>query len=357
VSQFLRPDSNVTQTSFTGGFAEIDEAPASDADKAFGANNVAAVLEVGLSNPTGTPGGGTTTVRYRIAKTNSGTLDGAGSAVTVTCAVYQGTTLIAADAAKTATGTWTQYSFTPSMAGVTDWTNLRLRFTTSASGGTTANRRGGAVSWAELEAPNAATTHQASFAATGAGGFAAAGRRQLAAAVAATGAGGFAAAGRRQLAAAFAATGAGGFAAAGRRQLAAAFAASASGSATFAARLVTRGSQAVTGIGTFSARGARAASAALAAVGAGTSSLAGRMTTRASQAIAGLGTFSARGERITAAAFAAASEGTGTMAGRMVARGRAGFAGSGELAASGSVAGSNPPPPASRSGIGLGIGL
>lgn len=156
--QFLRPDGNITQTSFTGGFAEIDEASASDADFAYGANNVAAVLEVSLSNPTGAPASGTTTVRYRIAKTNAGTVDGGGNAVTVTAAVYQGTTLIASDSAQTATGTWTQYSWAPSMASVTDWNDLRLRFTTSASGGTAANRRGGAVSWAEVEAPAAGAT-------------------------------------------------------------------------------------------------------------------------------------------------------------------------------------------------------
>lgn len=154
MSQFLRPDSNVTQSDFTNGFANIDESAASDADFAYGANNAAAVLEVGLSNPSGTPAAGTRTVRYRVAKTNAGTVDGAGNAVTVTAELYQGTSLIAADSARTATGTWTGYSFTPDTSSVTDWNDLRLRFTTSASGGSPANRRGGAVSWAELETPD-----------------------------------------------------------------------------------------------------------------------------------------------------------------------------------------------------------
>lgn len=155
MAQFLRPDSNVTQTSFTGGFADIDESTASDADFAYGANNTAAVLEVGLSNPSGTPASGTTTVRYRVAKTNAGTVDGSGNSVTVTAEVYQGTTLISSDTARTADGTWTAYSWTPNMASVTDWTDLRLRFTTSASGGGPSVRRGGAVSWAEMETPDA----------------------------------------------------------------------------------------------------------------------------------------------------------------------------------------------------------
>lgn len=156
MSQFLRPDGNVTQTSFTNGFAEIDEAVASDADFAYGANGVAATLEVSLSNPAATPGNGTTTVRYRVGRTNNGVLNGSGNACTVTCSVYQGATLIASDAARTASGTWTAYSFTPDMSGVTDWADLRLRFVTSASGGSSANKRGGAISWAELEAPDAA---------------------------------------------------------------------------------------------------------------------------------------------------------------------------------------------------------
>jgi hypothetical protein len=157
MAQFLRPDSNVTQTSFTNGFAEIDEATASDTDFAFGANNTAAVLEVGLSNPAATPDpAGTSTVRYRIAKTNNGTVNGAGNAVNITPGVYQGSTLIQAGTAQTATGTWTGYTFTFTHGSITDWTDVRLRFTTSASGGSPANRRGGAVSWAEVEAPNAA---------------------------------------------------------------------------------------------------------------------------------------------------------------------------------------------------------
>lgn len=155
MAQFLRPDGNVTQTSFTGGFAEIDESTASDADFAYGANNTAAVLEVSLSNPADTPDTGTCTVRYRIAKTNAGTVSGTGNSVNITCEVYQGASQVAADTAKTTSGTWTDYSFTFSTGLVSDWTDLRLRFTTTNSGGSPANRRGGAVSWAEIEAPDA----------------------------------------------------------------------------------------------------------------------------------------------------------------------------------------------------------
>lgn len=154
MAELLRPDSNVTQSGFTGGFSAIDEATASDADFAYGANNTAAVLEVGLSNPSGTPGAGTRTFRYRHARTNNGTVDGGGNAVTVTAEVIEGTTVRATDAAQTATGTWTARSWTPDLSAVSNWNDLRMRFTTSASGGSPANRRGAAVSWAELEVPD-----------------------------------------------------------------------------------------------------------------------------------------------------------------------------------------------------------
>lgn len=180
MAQFLRPDSNVTQTGFTGGFAEIDETAASDTDRAFGAaDKTASVLEVGLSNPQGSPGSGTTTVRYRMAKVNSsGAVSAGGDTVTVTCAVYQGSTLIASDSARTAPDTYTTVSFTPDMSGVTDWNDLRLRFTTAESGGGSgANRRSAAISWAELEAPDAALAITGSLSAgeTGTDGFSASG--------------------------------------------------------------------------------------------------------------------------------------------------------------------------------------
>lgn len=156
--QYLRPDSNVTQTSFTGGFAEIDEVTASDADFAYGANNTAAVLEVGLSNPSGAV---TTSVpnriRFRYAKTKAGTVDGGGNAVTIECQLYQGTSLQTSSGALTCTGTWQEFDWEAATGLITDWTDLRLRFTTSASGGSPANRRGAAVSWAVFEIPDQAT--------------------------------------------------------------------------------------------------------------------------------------------------------------------------------------------------------
>lgn len=150
VADFLRPDSNVTQTNFTGGFADIDESSASDTDKAYpNTANAACTLEVGLGNPAGVPTGGTTTVRYRLAKidTTTGNVSGTATNPTATLHVYQGAVLIASDTARTLTGTWTAFSFTPDMSSVTDWNDLRFRLTQT----TTVDNRGCAISWAELE--------------------------------------------------------------------------------------------------------------------------------------------------------------------------------------------------------------
>lgn len=160
MAQFGRPISDVTNTG-NNGFAAIDEATADDGDYWYGDNNQADELEVALTNTLSDPASSSGhTFRYRIAKTNAGTVDGGGNAVTVTARLMQGTTEIAADSAQTATGTWTPYSLALSGAqadAITDYTDLRLEFVTSASGGSPANRRGGAVSWAELEIPDAAT--------------------------------------------------------------------------------------------------------------------------------------------------------------------------------------------------------
>ena len=166
MAQFLRPDGTVTATGFTGGFADIDEATASDADFAYGANGGANVLEVSLSDPAGYPGAGTTTVRYRVAKVNGGVLDNAGNAVTGTVELYQGAALISADTGRTLTSTWTAYSWTPNVSGVTDWNDLRLRFTDSSNGGAVSGRRAGAISWAELEAPEGAAAITGTLSAT-----------------------------------------------------------------------------------------------------------------------------------------------------------------------------------------------
>lgn len=151
-AQYLRPDGNVTQTSYTGGFGEIDEISASDADYAYGASNSATpTLEVSLSDPIEIPVGGVQgIVRWRSAVINENLSLGNGNSLTGTCQLYQNTNLIASDAYTA--GALATRSFTFNLSAVTDLNDLRLRFTQTASGGNNANQRSGlAITWAELE--------------------------------------------------------------------------------------------------------------------------------------------------------------------------------------------------------------
>lgn len=154
MAQFLRPTSDTLSVNFTGGWAQVDEASASDADLAYGANNTVAELELQLSAPAATPAAGTCTVRYRIAKTNAGALDGGGNAVTVAANLRQGASVIQAALDRAATGTWTTYTFTFATSAITDWSNLRFYLLHTASGGNPANRRGAGLSWIEVETPD-----------------------------------------------------------------------------------------------------------------------------------------------------------------------------------------------------------
>lgn len=162
MAQFARPDSNITQTGMTGGFAEIDEATPSDSDLAWGADNTAALLEVTLSNVTD-PGVHTGhIVRFRWAKTNDGVPDGGGNAVSGDVGLYDysvsTSVAIAAKGLTALGGSFVQDSFTLTeveAAGIADYTQLVLKFGTTQSGGNPTNRRGGAISWAELEVPDA----------------------------------------------------------------------------------------------------------------------------------------------------------------------------------------------------------
>lgn len=331
MAQFLRPDSNVTQAGFTGGFAEIDEAAASDADRAYGtADKTASVLEVGLGNPSGTPGSGTTTVRYRIAKvTSANVLDGAGDTVTVTAALYQGGALIATDAARTATATFTTYSWTPDVSSVTDWTDLRLRFTTAESGGGGgANRRSAAISWAEVETPDALAAITGTMAASesGADAFAATGTvadPSVTGTLAATETGGdaFAGTGAVSVAGTLAATEAGADTAAmaGNVPIAGTLSAAESGSDAFGGS----GSIAVTGALTGAETGADAlaasgvvgstgATGAMAASESGADSFAGSGAVVVSGTFAGL---EAANDNFSGAGFVSSASGiTGTLA-------------------------------------------
>jgi hypothetical protein len=141
MTQTLRPDSNVTQTNVVGGYADIDESSASDLDYVASNSNVIGTLVVGLSNPSGTPNSGTSTIRYRAAKVGTGSL-------TVTVALLEGTTVIDTAVAQALTTTYTNYTWNPDTSAVSNWSNLRFRARFSADASAT-----GRLSWAEMEIP------------------------------------------------------------------------------------------------------------------------------------------------------------------------------------------------------------
>lgn len=159
MAQFLRPDGNITTTGFTGGFSAIDEATFNDADFAYGANGGGNTLEVSLSNPPVTPASvGNCTVRTRLAQTNNGVLAATGNAVSITVGVYQGTTLIFESSLGSLYDFFSPFTQTFAASLVSDWNDLRIRITDGVNGGSPSGRRGGAISWAELEVPDPPAT-------------------------------------------------------------------------------------------------------------------------------------------------------------------------------------------------------
>jgi len=170
MAQLLRPDSDITTTGFntsTGAtfYTLLDEATRSDTDYAYSSNNTNATLEVGLSDPLVNPDAGTCTLRFTWVKTNNGSLDGTGSDPPFSIAVYEGAVFVAGLASGTLqgleltySGSWQQTSFTFSTELVTDFTDLRVRYEVSSTGGNPNNRRGMGFSWVELEIPDGAVT-------------------------------------------------------------------------------------------------------------------------------------------------------------------------------------------------------
>ena len=155
MSQFLRPDGDVSSTNIASGtYAAIDETTASDVDyiktvSLSTTGTTTATYECSLGNPSGTPGSGTTTIRYR------GWEDKSPGITTLICELYEGATLRATDTTRTLVTTATTYEFNPDTSAVSNWDNLNLKFTFTAA---SSSASAGLLSWVELEAPNASVT-------------------------------------------------------------------------------------------------------------------------------------------------------------------------------------------------------
>ena len=182
MAQFGRPVSDVQKTNWNGVgdttnlYNNADEVTANDStDYNYSTNNVGSpVIEhalTALSSPSARTGH---ILRVKVCKTNNGTPATDGNTASLVFSLYQGGTLIQSSASTGAlTATWTAFSVTISEANannITDYSDLRLVVTgTVATGGATGVRRGVAVTWGELEIPDApsSTVLESSATATG----------------------------------------------------------------------------------------------------------------------------------------------------------------------------------------------
>lgn len=127
MTQYARPDADITtQWTTTPLWSKIDEVSADDAD--FIQDSTSGhVAEVSLSNVSDPGVSSGHVVRYRKRT---------GTSPNVTLALYQGATLIASTTDTTTAGSFGDASFTLSGAeadAITDYTDLRLRFTNNAN--------------------------------------------------------------------------------------------------------------------------------------------------------------------------------------------------------------------------------
>lgn len=186
MAQFARPDSDVsfallggTPTDTAGDrWQNIDESSSSDTDYVYSPNNPGGVnaAEFGLTNVSdpGVDTGHVLRIRTAQIDEDSGghpqAADTSGTATTCAWELRQGVTVIESGDINPAGFATTEVNLASgNVANITDYTDLRVFVNPSGGGGSPANRRGVAISWIELELPDAATNAAAGAAtATGA---------------------------------------------------------------------------------------------------------------------------------------------------------------------------------------------
>lgn len=177
MAQFARPDSIVSAGSWTGAATAIDESTPSDADFIFSPNNPNNTVEIGLSNVSDPQASTGHVLRVRLTQgdADGSTPDGGGTATNYTITLVQGTTTIAtAASAVTSPSTWTTVTYNLSGAeanAISDYTDLRVRVLAAGGGGSPSARRDVAVSWVELEVPDAPSGQQYNQSVSGSLGF------------------------------------------------------------------------------------------------------------------------------------------------------------------------------------------
>ena len=155
MAQYGRPNSDVSQSGWTGSYTAIDEAAYSDADYITGAADANGTAVHGLSSVSDPVSSANHTVRFRAWQQNNAFQR------YLQVELLQDTTVISSypSTITLVKGTATAYNWTLSSGeadAITDYGALRLRFTSTGDVGTPApNRSEVYVSWAELEVPDA----------------------------------------------------------------------------------------------------------------------------------------------------------------------------------------------------------
>lgn len=155
MAQIARPDSDVSSSIYwSGSYTLIDEVTPDDGDYLTCGNNGNGTTEKGLSN-VGDPGSSADhIVRFRAWQSQNTKQRG------LTVTLVQGSTVIATYATgDLIRNSPTAYSFTltgDEADSITDYSDLRLRFTSTGDVGTPTYQRAYVyVSWAEFEVPEA----------------------------------------------------------------------------------------------------------------------------------------------------------------------------------------------------------
>ena len=155
MTQHARPDSDESASNWTGSYTAIDEETPGDADYIEGSEYANGTCEKGLSNVTDPASSTGHTIKFRARQSAA-----PGFQRYLDVSLVQGTSVIASHSTVTLSGSaWVDYSYTLSSGeadSITDYTDLRLRFTSTGDTGTPApNRRAVYVSWADFEIPDA----------------------------------------------------------------------------------------------------------------------------------------------------------------------------------------------------------
>ena len=167
MAQLLRPISTVTdEGNFTGATAHGSvDGTAPDTGDYWNGNDIQTdILEVLLTDLSASaPGSGTCTVSIYEAQADTDVAPSSGgNAPTYDLEVYEGTTQRAARTGITPTeSTFTlDNNLTFAASAITDWSDVRIRFTSIGTAGPAANRRGVAVSYIDISVPDATGNHE-----------------------------------------------------------------------------------------------------------------------------------------------------------------------------------------------------